>query len=112
MMDTYLTGHRIRQRGARPDILATLRGTHMTTTFQTKLAQETYNGWSNYETWNVALWIGNDEGLYNIAKEAGNYEAFAEFMIDLFGNTCTPDGILWNDPELNGIELNDMIAEF
>jgi hypothetical protein len=84
----------------------------MTTTFQTKLLSETYNGWSNYETWNVALWIGNDEGLYNIAKEAGNYEAFAEFMIDLFGNTCTPDGILWNDPELNGIELNDMIAEF
>ncbi len=24
-----------------------------------------YNGWSNYETWNVALWIGNDQGSYN-----------------------------------------------
>jgi hypothetical protein len=83
----------------------------MTTTFQPKLAQETYNGWSNYETWNVALWIGNDEGLYNVAKEAGDYEAFAEFMSDLFCKSCTPDGVLWNDPELNHIELNDMIAE-
>lgn len=23
-----------------------------------------YNGWSNYETWNVALWIDNEEGSY------------------------------------------------
>jgi hypothetical protein len=24
-----------------------------------------YNGWSNYETWVVNLWIDNDEGSYN-----------------------------------------------
>ena len=28
-----------------------------------------YNGWKNYETWNVALWLGNDEGLYRTAKD-------------------------------------------
>ena len=25
----------------------------------------TYNGWSNYPTWCVNLWLNNDEGLYN-----------------------------------------------
>jgi len=44
--------------------------------------EQGYNGWANYETWNVALWIGNDEGLYGIAKDfrSHGYEAFAETL--------------------------------
>ena len=30
---------------------------------------EKYNGWTNYETWNVALWIDNEEGSYNYWRE-------------------------------------------
>lgn len=26
---------------------------------------KTYNGWANYETWNVALWLDNDQGSYS-----------------------------------------------
>ena len=29
-----------------------------------------YNGWSNYETWNVHLWLTNDEGSYEMARDA------------------------------------------
>jgi hypothetical protein len=35
---------------------------------------KTYNGWTNYETWNVALWIGNEqhseETTRGMAKDA------------------------------------------
>lgn len=30
---------------------------------------ETYNGWKNYPTWAVNLWLSNDEGLYNATRE-------------------------------------------
>jgi hypothetical protein len=31
-------------------------------------ADSSYNGWSNYETWVVNLWLGNDEGSYNACR--------------------------------------------
>ena len=29
----------------------------------------TYNGWTNYETWNLALWLDNDECSYNYWRQ-------------------------------------------
>jgi hypothetical protein len=50
----------------------------MTTSYQSNALDISYNGWENYETWNVALWINNDQRLYHIAHEAGDYEAFVD----------------------------------
>mgnify|MGYP005744283475 FL=1 len=40
-----------------------------TATYQANLLdQDTeYNGWTNYETWNVGLWLGGDAGLYDLS---------------------------------------------
>ena len=84
----------------------------MTTTFQTNLTDTTYNGWTNYETWNVALWIGNDEGLYHLAREAKDYRTFVDCLEACsFNDAATRDGVKWNDPKVNAIELNEMLAE-
>jgi len=74
-----------------------------------------YNGWKNYETWNVALWIGNDEGLYRFASECRSYTDFTSQLQDcgIDGNIGlqTPDGVAWNDSGLDTNALDEMIAE-
>jgi hypothetical protein len=34
------------------------------------MSDTTYNGWSNFETWALNLWLSNDEGLYCEATES------------------------------------------
>jgi hypothetical protein len=78
----------------------------------------TYNGWKNRQTWNVALWIGNDEGLYraavdymqNVNKGRAAYRLFIEHA-GLSGQS-TPDGIKWDGRELDYQSLNEMMREF
>ena len=78
---------------------------------QTALMTEdqTYNGWTNYETWNVALWIGNDEVLYKEARRCSDYKRFVQRIEDLM--TETPDGVSLTDPQLDTDELDEMIDE-
>ena len=84
----------------------------MQTTYQTQIEDTSYNGWTNYETWNVALWIGNDEGLYHMAKEFrhSGYKAFAQTMVEC-DCVCTPDGIEWLDTDINFCEMDEMLEE-
>lgn len=35
-----------------------------------------YNGWTNYETWNVSLWLDNEQSTYHDVQE------FAQEMVD------------------------------
>ena len=72
---------------------------------------ETFNGWANWETWNVALWIQNDESLYNAACGCGG--SYAELLELLWeaGSKETPDGCRWNDLKVDAEEINSMLAD-
>jgi hypothetical protein len=79
----------------------------MTATFQTNILETGYNGWANYETWNVALWIQNDYHFYCIAQDCKDY---AQLINDLGEDTQTLDGVAFNDPKVNHFEINEMMA--
>ena len=79
---------------------------------------ETYNGWTNYETWNVSLWIANDEFLYNTAKACVEYAENGESPYVKFircMNNCerftTGDNVRWDDDSINQAEMVEMMIE-
>lgn len=60
------------------------------------MAAKPYNGHPSWAAWNVALWIGNDEGLYHLALECNrvhsNVQAAARMFTRNVGAERTPDG--------------------
>ena len=77
---------------------------------------KTYNGWKNYETWNVALWINNDYGLYTAAKEfangnKGKVRAMYKTFVESYGLDKTPDNVKYLSTKLDYRRLNEMMLD-
>ena len=70
---------------------------------------EKYNGWSDWTTCNVALWINNDQCYYNIAKDCKDYMDFLYEMQYMIGSFATPDGADWGEANIE--EMNEVIEE-
>ena len=78
--------------------------------------ETTFNGWATWETWNASLWIANDEGLYDIAKEMARrsihpYREFITQMEEIYGMSETPDGCRWDSPLIEESEMDEMMEE-
>jgi len=94
-----------------------------------------YNGWKNYETWNVALWMHGDETLYQLSrrgktyaeflenldrhrayaevasrKNGGDFRRYAAFLAKIPFDK-TPDGVEWTDKTLDRESIDEMIAD-
>ncbi len=74
------------------------------------MTDNTYNGWANYATWNVALWIQNDEDTYKVAQKYDRYDALIP-RLEMMWSQITPDGVRWMDPTIDTTELDEMLAE-
>jgi hypothetical protein len=93
--------------------MSTTETDKMTTTLEM-----TYNGYANYETWNVALWIQNDEYLYNTAKACVEfcsdnetpYDKFIRcmFNVDYF---TTRDNVRWDSDAVDFEEINEVLND-
>ena len=70
------------------------------------------NGWKDYETWNVALWIQNERSLYDLALECCGYQEFMNVIQNDCGFYETNDGVRWEDADYCEIQsmFNEMKA--
>jgi len=63
--------------------------------------KETYNGWANYETWVVKLWMDNEQG---------SQEFFREMTKEVIANPRQGNKVL-TDAEYALIDLADALKE-
>ena len=70
--------------------------------------KEDYNGWADWTTWNCALWVGGDQGLYNEARFSDSWFDFIITMQDA-GMNQTPDGAKWTEADYD--EMQEMLEE-
>ena len=80
-----------------------------------------FNGYATYETWNAALYVLNDEFLYNTAvacvKFANPGESpWAKFVRCMMEGQigrflgATPDGVAWDSAEIDTRQMEQLMA--
>lgn len=79
--------------------------------YYTCMNETNYQGWANYETWNVALYLNNDYALYMLKKEFKDYAHFQSYIECSYLRETTPDEVSYFDPKLNHAELDTLFKE-
>jgi hypothetical protein len=86
------------------------------------MSDSSYQGWRNYPTWNVNLWLSNDYGLYcycqELAKENPNVDDLAEVLKDFVEMDMLPeldgfpgDLLTWAFSHVDWYEIADSFLE-
>lgn len=81
------------------------------------MENKTYNGWKNRATWNVALWIDNEEWIYracvDFMKTYKGKKPYTSFIRSMgMQEERTPDRFKWLSSSLCYSELNKFMKDF
>lgn len=69
---------------------------------QAEVRDETYQGWANYPTWAVNLWLANDEGLYRETLE----------LVSETLERDHPTSDYWTEDESRRYGVADMLKDY
>lgn len=64
----------------------------------------TYNGWSNWATWNAVLWTENEEHVYRARLSRHRWDEWTGDEVATFFQEVFPKGT----PDMNGVIPNDI----
>jgi hypothetical protein len=81
-----------------------------------------YNGYTNYETWNIVLWLYNDENIYNdlrhsiraVIRADGDADDVKSVVTRLFATpdgASTPDGVWLDDKRIDWDEIRTILFD-
>jgi hypothetical protein len=71
-----------------------------------------YNGYKNYNTWNIAMNLQNDENLYHLARDSNDYRELVSKLKSL-GIEKTYDGVsfICDKNTLDIKRLNELVKD-
>lgn len=72
------------------------------------MTSEAFDGYANYETWNMTLAIGNDRQQYEIAVQCTSYRELITKLAQA-GYTETLDGVKYSDPKIDEKEIDEWL---
>lgn len=86
------------------------------------MSTQTYNGWPNRETWNVMLWLDNDEGAYRhycarvreLARDGGKRRIRGAEAREIAGEALgeqTGDGVSLDSPRIRWGKIAEAMRE-
>jgi hypothetical protein len=72
-----------------------------------------YNGWTNWDTWNVNLWLTNEEGLYHTALSTikFNLPMLREVRLREVAKSAIPESEDIDYSEVNWSEIVEALLE-